>query len=209
MITTRGRIVSEADETIEELKARLKTVDKAIANIVRSAEQAPLSEALAASLNEREADQRVLRLQLETLQLTRSTAAPPPQPTDEDLERLATRIRAALPKGGAESRNVLSTLIQRIDADRQTAVIHYTFPIEKAANSGGFSFRAHPSVCAPDGMRTERCISVTWVLRPETDPARNAEIRRRHGQGEGYPVLAREFGISPQRVEQIDKVRRN
>jgi hypothetical protein len=57
--------------------------------------------------------------------------------------------------------------------------------------------------CAPEGVRADCRILVTWDRIPEKESHRNLAIRSRTAGGERYSGLADEFQISSQRVGRI------
>jgi Mor family transcriptional regulator len=56
---------------------------------------------------------------------------------------------------------------------------------------------------APEGGGNERCISLSWFSRLESEAERNEIIRQKHVEGISYSDLSEEYGISSQRIGQI------
>lgn len=146
---------------IAELRSQIRAIDKTISNIVRSAEKAVLSDALAGSLQENEELRKQLLLRMAALESAREEEIPPY--TDADLDAIAAQLRVALRKAGG--RRVLQHLITRIEADRGHASIFYTFPLNDNPAGKGGKGRLR-SVSAPGVARTRDPLLRKQVLYP-------------------------------------------
>jgi DNA invertase Pin-like site-specific DNA recombinase len=162
----------EARQAGEGIRNRLRELDQAIANLVRSAEQAPLSSALARTLEEREQERDRLQEEKASLENLQSFHRAP-RYTDAELADLGARMRAGLRAGGPEARRVLAGFVLRIDAERRGAKLTYTFPLDKKTAGQGGSSKIHPSGSAPEAVSPIGCLEVSWrITFPRRDSRR-------------------------------------
>jgi hypothetical protein len=153
----------EARQAAEAIRVRRRELDQAIANLVRSAEQAPLSAALARTLEDREGERDHLQEEQTTLERLQSGRRPRRYRYAE-LRELGSRFQAGLRAGGPEARRVLAGFVLRIDADRHGAKLTYTFPLNEKTASDGGSSGFHPTGSAPEAVEPIGCFEVSWRI---------------------------------------------
>ena len=193
----------EADAVIALLKDDLRLAEKAVANLVKTIELAPLSEALSKALALQEARAAEARARIAELRAAKQEQPDLPDYTEEDLQAIADRLREALTQPTPDAREALRLYITRIVAGRKRAVIYYTFPIESAADGPGGASGFYTLSVIPVGAHVE--VRYSLSARPEGKQARNDMIRARRRRGDLLREIGADYHLSPQRIDQIDK----